>query len=84
MPWPRVSPRSAAEWGVVLPLWLAMIGLVFVVVFWAITGRLESALLNVFGTVALGSQGLRVLEQLKEPAKPRRRKPPARPGDEKA
>jgi hypothetical protein len=77
MPWPRVSPRSAAEWGVVLPLWLAMIGLVFVVVFWAITGRLESALLNVFGTVALGSQGLRVLEKLKEP-EPRRRNPPRR------
>lgn len=60
----RVNPRSAAEWGAVLPVWLGAIGLVFCAVFWAFTGRVEPSLLMAFGgsvTVGQGAQALTAL-----------------------
>lgn len=78
----RLSPRSAQEWAAVLPLWLGMIGLVAVLVFWMFTGRFESAFLTTFGAMALGGQGLKVLEEVKSPPPPApRKKTPSKSND---
>jgi hypothetical protein len=81
----KITPRSAAEWAAVLPLWLGMVGLLSVLIFWMFTGRFEAAFLTTFGSLALGGQGLKVLENVKNPPAPApRRKPPTKPGRSKA
>lgn len=65
-----VTPRSAAEWGAVLPVWLGAVGLVFCAVFWAVTGRVEPSLLMAFGgsvTVGQGAQALAALRSVQRP-----------------
>lgn len=60
----RLSPRSAGEWGAVVPQWLGIVGLIFCVVFWAITDRVEPLLVTTFGgilTVGLGAEALAAL-----------------------
>lgn len=66
----RVTPRNAAEWGAVLPVWLGAVGLVFCAVFWAATGRVEPSLLLAFGgsvTVGQGAQALAALRSAQAP-----------------
>lgn len=43
---------------------VGVIGIVFVPVFWAITGRIELAFLPFFGTLAGVGQGLDVLKEI--------------------
>lgn len=43
---------------------VGMLGIVFVPVFWAITGRVELAFLPFFGTLAGVGQGLDVLREI--------------------
>lgn len=43
---------------------VGIIGIIFVVAFWAFTGRIELAFLPFFGTVAGVGQGLDVLKEL--------------------
>jgi hypothetical protein len=74
MPPPRITPRSAAEWAAVLPVWLGMAGLVATLLFWMVTGRFEAAFLTTFGGLLLGGQGLQVLQELKSPPEPPRRR----------
>lgn len=61
----RVTPRSAAEWGAVLPVWVSGAALVFLLVFWAVTGRVEPALLTTFGGTFAAGQGLQAFAALK-------------------
>lgn len=64
-PGPRFTPRSAAEWGAVLPVWLSGAALIFCLVFWAVTGRIEPALLTTFGGTFAAGQGLQALAALR-------------------
>lgn len=43
---------------------VGVVGIVFVVAFWAITGRIELAFLPFFGTLAGVGQGLDVLKEI--------------------
>lgn len=45
---------------------IGIVGIVFVPVFWALTGRVELAFLPFFGTLAGVGQGLNVLRELKK------------------
>lgn len=45
---------------------VGVLGIVFVPVFWAITGRIELAFLPFFGTLAGVGQGLDVLKEISE------------------
>lgn len=45
---------------------VGILGIVFVPVFWAITGRIELAFLPFFGTLAGVGQGLDVLKELSQ------------------
>lgn len=76
----KLTPRSAAEWSVVLPRWIGMAGLIAAFIFWMVTGRFEAAFLTTFGGLLLASQGLDVLRELKEPPAPpaRRTKTPTK------
>jgi hypothetical protein len=42
---PHITPTGAKEWGAVLPQYAGLLVLIFSAVFWALTGRLEPALL---------------------------------------
>lgn len=45
---------------------VGIVGIVFVPVFWALTGRIELAFLPFFGTLAGVGQGLDVLKELSQ------------------
>lgn len=45
---------------------VGIVGIIFVVVFWAITGRFEFAFLPFFGTIAGVGQGLGVLKEISQ------------------
>ena len=45
---------------------IGVLGIVFVPVFWAITGRIELAFLPFFGTLAGVGQGLDVLKEISQ------------------
>lgn len=56
-------------WSRAIALFLKLVGalgIVFVVAFWAITGRVELAFLPFFGTVAGVGQGLDVLKEISQ------------------
>lgn len=63
----RITPRSAAEWASVIPVWLGIFGLVFCALFWALTDRIEPALLTAFGGILAAGQGAQALQALKDP-----------------
>lgn len=45
---------------------IGVVGIIFVPVFWAITGRIELAFLPFFGTLAGVGQGLDVLKEISQ------------------
>lgn len=51
---------------------VGVVGIIFVVVFWAFTGRIEYAFLPFFGTLAGIGQGLDVLKEVSQSAQIRR------------
>lgn len=53
---------------------IGVVGIVFVVVFWAVTGRIELAFLPFFGTLAGVGQGLDVLKEISQSSKEQLRK----------
>lgn len=74
----RITPRSAAEWASVVPVWLGIAGLTFCAIFWAFTDRIEPALLTAFGGILAAGQGAQALQALKEvPERLQPKTPPA-------
>lgn len=51
---------------------IGVLGIIFVPVFWAITGRIELAFLPFFGTLAGVGQGLDVLKEISQSKEGRR------------
>lgn len=51
---------------------VGVVGIIFVVAFWAFTGRIELAFLPFFGTLAGVGQGLDVLKEVSHSAQIRR------------
>jgi len=63
-----VNPEQYDSWSRVVAFSLKLMGLLgilFVPVFWAATGRIELAFLPFFGTLAGVGQGLDVLKEIK-------------------
>jgi hypothetical protein len=67
---PHITPTGAKEWGAVLPQYAGLLVLIFSAVFWALTGRLEPALLGAGTTLLVGGQGAEALQALKRPPPP--------------
>jgi hypothetical protein len=68
-----VNKQTYDSWSRFLAFLLKLIGLfgiVFVVAFWAATGRVELAFLPFFGAVAGVGQGLDVLKEISENKQP--------------
>lgn len=64
-----MSKEQYESWSRVFALALKMIGafgIMFVLLFWAITGRIELAFLPFFGTLAGVGQGLDVLKEISQ------------------
>lgn len=53
---------------------VGVVGIIFVVVFWALTGRIELAFLPFFGTLAGVGQGLDVLKEISQSSREQLRK----------
>lgn len=62
---PRLTPRSAAEWGAVLPVFVGLAGLVACFVVWVLLERVEPLLLSAFGGLILAGQGAEVVTALR-------------------
>lgn len=69
----RLTPRSAADWGAVMPQWVGMIGLAAQLAFYVVTyfisgqGQANAALLTAFGGLIVGGQGIEALAALRSP-----------------
>jgi hypothetical protein len=62
-----MSKSTYESWSRVIAFFLKLIGalgIVFVIVFWALTGRIELAFLPFFGTMAGVGQGLDILKEI--------------------
>lgn len=66
--WP--TPQGLEDWAAALGRWVGIAGLVFCTAFWAITNRVEPALVTVFGGALAVGQGARVLAELRRPPEP--------------
>jgi hypothetical protein len=65
---PGITPRTAQEWGAVVPQWIGIAGLIFCAVFWAATSRIEPLLLSAFGgLIFVGQAGEAVVQLRREP-----------------
>lgn len=65
----RPTPRSAAEWGVVLPIYVGLAGIVACFVVWTLFNRVEPVMLGAFGTLVGLGQGADVLASLRSDAR---------------
>lgn len=69
----RVTPKSAGEWGAVVPQWLGIFGLVVQFLIWFATylatgkGVVEPAFLTAFGGLIVVGQGAEALASLRAP-----------------
>lgn len=53
---PGIEPRTAREWGAVLPQWVGMAGLIGAATFWAVTGRVSGLIVGAFvGLIGVGT-----------------------------
>ena len=61
-----MTPRSLAEWGAVVPVWVGISGVVASFVVWVLTGNVSPVLLGTFGTMIAAGQGAEVIVALKQ------------------
>ena len=64
-----MSPEAYESWSRLIAFLLKLVGvlgIVFTVVFWAFTGRIELAFLPFFGTLAGIGQGLDTLKEISQ------------------
>ena len=61
----RPTPRTAAEWGAVLPVYVGLAGLVACFVVWVLLDRVEPLLLSAFGGLILAGQGAEVVAAIR-------------------
>jgi hypothetical protein len=72
----RITPKSAGDWGAVVPQWLGIFGLVAQFVVWLVTyivtrhGVVEPAFLTAFGGLIVVGQGAEALVALRSPTRP--------------
>lgn len=68
----RFTPRSASEWGAVLPGWLGMIGLIACFAVWAVTPEhiVEPLFVTTFGGLLAVGAGAGALGTLRNPPPP--------------
>jgi hypothetical protein len=71
-----VTPRSVGEWLAVVPQILGVAILVFCVVFWAVTNRVEPLFVTTGGGLLALGQGAKALEELRKPIEPPKVKDP--------
>jgi hypothetical protein len=79
----RLTPRSVAEWGAVVPVWVGLAGVIASFVVWVLTGNVSPVLLGAFGTMIAAGQGAEVIVALKQgPGAKKTRRPSAKPSEE--
>lgn len=61
-----MTPRTLAEWGAVVPVWVGLSGVVASFVVWVLTGNVSPVLLGTFGTMIAAGQGAEVIVALKQ------------------
>jgi hypothetical protein len=74
----KLTPRSVAEWGSVVPVWVGLTGVIASFVVWVLTGNVSPVLLGTFGTMIAAGQGAEVIVALKQG--PGAKKTPKRSG----
>lgn len=68
----RFTPRTASEWGAVLPAWLGMLGLIASFLFWAATylltgkGAVEPLFVTTFGGLLALGAGAKALDTIRQ------------------
>jgi hypothetical protein len=60
-----MNPRTFAEWGAVLPVWVGLAGVVASFVVYVLVGKASPALLGTFGTMIAAGQGAEIITALK-------------------
>lgn len=60
--------EGARPW---IPVILGAVGIVFLTIFWAFTGRIEPSLLALFGSLVGISEGVNAMRDLKNPKPPK-------------
>jgi hypothetical protein len=79
----KLTPRSVAEWGAVVPVWVGLAGVTASFVVWVLTGNVSPVLLGTFGTMIAAGQGAEVIVALKHgPGAKSTRKPKPKPSEE--
>lgn len=69
----RITPRSAQQWGAVLPTYLGLFGLTIQLGFWMVTyiqtgeGATSAPLLTAFGSLLAVGQGAQAVVQARQP-----------------
>jgi hypothetical protein len=81
----KLTPRSLAEWGAVVPVWVGLTGVVASFVVWVVTGEVSPVLLGSFGTMIAAGQGAEVIVALKQgPGAKKTKKPSRKPSAEES
>jgi hypothetical protein len=63
---PSVKPTTAREWGAVVPQWVGIVGMVFLITFWAATGMLSAVLVSACLALIGVGQGAEAIALLKK------------------